>query len=352
MPITQYNSSVRQMSQSKFNSMKNASGKIPDLANQIVMTNSEDTNISCLRTEVVYDMTSSDANINWGYTSGIQGNVEVIKDLTKYQYIDIVPQVYKLGATNTGGWSGVYRLDLTSQRVSGDWYVATYTTAYADAAGEGGITNAVWKIVFYYQLTSKTFKWLVQFNGTSYNNNSNSVITKIYGVLKTPSMIYTGDELIAGNGIKIENGVISSNLVSENKAYGSYSFTASGDYKTDIVKLPNNQVITDGGVTYSSSTGEFTIPSGISKIEIFFGGKIYCSNGNAERELGIHIDGVWNNTYSEQAFSQADMYIPIGLYNIIPISNSSTHTIRLWYSGGVPGSVSIYNFIFGVRCYK
>ena len=88
------------------------------------------------------------------------------------------------------------------------------------------------------------------------------------------------------------------------------------------------------------------------KIEIFFGGKIYCSNGNAERELGIHIDGVWNNTYGEQAFSQADVYIPIGLYNIIPISNSSTHTIRLWYAGGVSGSVSIYKFIFGVRCYQ
>ena len=86
MPITQYNSSVRQMSQSKFDSMKNASGKIPDLANQIVMTNSEDSNISCLRTEVVYDMTSSDASKNWGYPNGIQGNVPVTKDLTKYQY--------------------------------------------------------------------------------------------------------------------------------------------------------------------------------------------------------------------------------------------------------------------------
>ena len=86
MPITQYNSSVRQMSQSKFNSMKNASGKIPDLANQIVMTDSEDANISCLRTEVVYDMTSSDANINWGYTSGIQNNITVTgKDFSKYE---------------------------------------------------------------------------------------------------------------------------------------------------------------------------------------------------------------------------------------------------------------------------
>ena len=63
MPITQYNSSVRQMSQSKFNSMKNASGKIPDLANQIVMTNSEDANISCLRTKVLW--TNPNPNISF-----------------------------------------------------------------------------------------------------------------------------------------------------------------------------------------------------------------------------------------------------------------------------------------------
>ena len=53
MSITQYNSSVRQMSQSKFNSMKNASGKIPDLANQIVMTNSEDENYDYLRMKLL-----------------------------------------------------------------------------------------------------------------------------------------------------------------------------------------------------------------------------------------------------------------------------------------------------------
>ena len=73
MTITQYNSSVRQMSQSKFYSMKNAEGKIPELANQIIMTNAEDSSISCLRTEVVYDMTSSDTSKNWGYTTGLLG---------------------------------------------------------------------------------------------------------------------------------------------------------------------------------------------------------------------------------------------------------------------------------------
>lgn len=213
---------VNSMTQAKLNELKNSEGKIPSLANQLIMTNEDDVNVDCLRSEVIYDMTSSDSNLNWGYPAGIQGSVEIVKDLTKYQYIDIVPQVYKLTATNTGGWSGVYRLDLTSQRVSGDWCVATYTTSYADAAGAGGINNDVWKIVFYYQLASKTFKWLVQFNNTSYNSNADCVIAKIYGILKTPTMIYTGKELNAGDGISINNGTIGKQVIYEGNFNGNY----------------------------------------------------------------------------------------------------------------------------------
>lgn len=210
MPITQYNSSVRQMSQSKFESMKNASGKVPDLANQIVMTNSEDSSISCLRTDVVYDMTSSDANINWGYPNGIQGNVPVTKDLTKYQYLDFVLTIYPTNSTNTGGWSGVYRLDLTTKKSSDNWCVAGYSSAYADSAGGIGNINAeTWKFALYYDVVNKIVKWFIRFTNTSYNNNTSCFISKIYGVLKTPSMIYTGDALTAGNGISIANGVIS-----------------------------------------------------------------------------------------------------------------------------------------------
>ena len=52
---------------------------------------------------------------------------------------------------------------------------------------------------------------------TSITNNSdyNGSITKIIGFLKQPAMIYTGKELFAGNGVNIENGVISSTFKKE-----------------------------------------------------------------------------------------------------------------------------------------
>lgn len=189
MPITQYNSSVRQMSQSKFDSMKNASGKIPDLANQIVMTNSEDTNISCLRTEVVYDMTSSDASKNWGYPNGIGTGVTINKDFSKYNFL-----VCEYLSYNN---SIVGFCDLSQPTVPSDTtgrYVL-YAVAY--------VQNGYQELIGIINLEKTTL--------TTYLPGSGALavkIAKIYGILKTPSMIYTGDELTAGNGITINNGTI------------------------------------------------------------------------------------------------------------------------------------------------
>lgn len=44
--VEQYDSSVREMSKTKFESMKNSEGKIPDLANQIVMIKSEESEVT------------------------------------------------------------------------------------------------------------------------------------------------------------------------------------------------------------------------------------------------------------------------------------------------------------------
>lgn len=45
---------INSMSQAKMNSLKNSDGKIPELANQLIMTNEEDVNLSCLRTELLW----------------------------------------------------------------------------------------------------------------------------------------------------------------------------------------------------------------------------------------------------------------------------------------------------------
>ena len=223
MTVTQYNSSVRQMSQSKFNSMKNASGKIPDLANQIVMTNSEDTNISCLRTEVVYDMTSSDASKNWGYPNGIRGNNTAVggKDFSPYIALIITAKQGVASMTSI--------MDLTTLNSSSNTY-------NSGALGCEASDTDYCKFTVNAQKTEFTCN-RIGYRTTSGNivdmNSENAICMKIIGVLKEPSMIYTGDELIAGNGISIENGVISgikSEIVwSGNFAYLSTEQTMSLD---------------------------------------------------------------------------------------------------------------------------
>lgn len=215
MPITQYNSSVRQMSQSKFDSMKNASGKIPDLANQIVMTNSEDTNISCLRTEVVYDMTSSDASKNWGYPNGIKGGITISgKNFSKYERLRVYAYTdwYKQSFEISTEVSSIYG-KMNTQSPDSNNHNSTYIKM--------NIVNDGFDISFYsVVIPSGSSSW------TLMNGNNNYYIYKIEGILKTPSMIYTGDELIAGNGISIENGVISG-IKSEIVWSGNFAYLAN-----------------------------------------------------------------------------------------------------------------------------
>lgn len=237
MPITQYNSSVRQMSQSKFDSMKNASGKIPDLANQIVMTNSEDTNISCLRTEVVYDMKSSDASKNWGYTNGIGTGVTINKDFSKYNFL-----VCEYLSYNN---SIIGFCDLSQPTIPSDTtgrYVM-YAVAY--------VQNGYQELIGIINLEKTTLTTYLPGSGTRAVK-----IAKIYGILKTPAMIYTGDELFAGNGISIENGVISSH--NTHTVLWSGSKTDTGDI-TLSDDLSNYDLLILTGLNSSNEVCSFCV---------------------------------------------------------------------------------------------
>ena len=234
MPITQYNSSVRQMSQSKFNSMKDASGKIPDLANQIVMTNSEDSNISCIRTEVVYDMTSSDASKNWGYPNGIGTGVTINKDFSKYDFL-----VCEYLSYNN---SIVGFCDLSQPTMPSDTtgrYVI-YAVAY--------VQNGYQELIGVINLEKTTLTTYLPGSGTLAVK-----IAKIYGILKTPSMIYTGDELIAGNGIKIENRVISRIPLFKDYFIQSYSSAFKVTDKTSIGSFTFNKSLNDSNLVINYS---------------------------------------------------------------------------------------------------
>ena len=260
MPITQYNSSVRQMSQSKFDSMKNASGKIPDLANQIVMTNSEDTNTSCLRTEVVYDMTSSDASKNWGYTSGIQGGVTVSgKDFSKYDKLMFY-------GYRTGIMTFCAEIDITIPTKSLNLFGrATNCFHFIES-------NVSYTAGMTIELNTSLTGFTAKFNQNAEDRNSNAewFVAKIEGVLKTPSMIYTGDELTAGNGISLNNGIISQKQrCSLNISNFNYTHYSSPGWTTE-------GVIISGTFTKYDEASSLLISYASSSFYVTGGGSAYC----------------------------------------------------------------------------
>lgn len=142
-------------------------------------------------TEVVYDMTSPDANINWGYPNGIGTGVTINKDFSKYDFL--VCQYLSYNNSIVGF------CDLRQPTIPSDTTgrYMLYAVAY--------IGNAYSELISVIDLNKSSLTTYLPGSG-----NLAVKIAKIYGILKTPSMIYTGDELTAGNGININSGVISS----------------------------------------------------------------------------------------------------------------------------------------------
>lgn len=97
----------------------------------------------------------------------------------------------------------------------------TTTLVQEFVTGTNGVLNAlsynsIFRRNITYSNTSLTFSSMDGYkvsDATRIQNNDYLIPYKIEGVLKTPAMIYTGEELFAGNGISIENGVISADAV-------------------------------------------------------------------------------------------------------------------------------------------
>lgn len=274
---------INSMTQDKMNSLKDADGKIPSLANQIIATDEEDANFSCLRTEVIYDRLDPNKNLN--KPDGIMGNVNVVIDLSKYAYIEVVPEIYNRESLNTGGWSGMYKLDLTTKKPNDSWNVAGYSSAYADDAQSSDINKVAWNFSLFYQASSKTFKWLIEFGGTSYNQNSECFISKIYGVLKEPAMIYTGAELHEGDGISINNGVVSQTIIPKARYIGGVgggrSFTGTS-YST----VQTATVTTKGGRLFIYANSQMYINANIAYLNICVDGTTYGEAYTNRQSMG------------------------------------------------------------------
>lgn len=130
--------------------------------------------------ELVYDADSDDPKLNWNLRGGISGGLDITHDLTMYDSIDVVPRIYPNGSLNTGGWSGVYRLDLKSVQPD-NWAVAGYAAAYSDEANGSKVSGAAWLFTLLYNVALHIFKWHCRFGSDNYNNNATTVIRRIYG---------------------------------------------------------------------------------------------------------------------------------------------------------------------------
>ncbi len=133
--------------------------------------------VGVIKTELVYDMYSSDSNVNRGKTTGI--NSEYI-DLDKYNFIDVVLQIFPTNSVNTGGWSGVMRMDLTTKKKSEEWYVATNSFAYSNMDANGAVGSSSFQCVLLYNKNTHLLQLRMTYEGQTYQN-TDSIISKIYG---------------------------------------------------------------------------------------------------------------------------------------------------------------------------
>ena len=301
---------ITHMTEKQLKELESSESGLPE--NAIITTSDIDENISCLRTEVVYDMTSSDASKNWGYTSGIRNNVTVTgKDFSKYE--KLIAYCY------TNYYTYPVEIDLTKHTVE-NFYLSRLCIGKADSMlyFAGGQTNLE-KTSF----TARIFRVNNTTNMSTEYDEDSFYVYKIEGILKTPSMIYTGDALTAGNGISIANGVIS-NITNILSSY--YNRKPSAITTTSSIDI---------------TTGTFTKKSATSKIIVLASAYIQDSTGGYGSGLRVNIDG----SEAVSSISNASKEHCI----LCPISNraSGNHTFSLQLIAGA-GSATIpsYNDIY------
>lgn len=136
-----------------------------------------------VRCDEIYNKNSNDYNVNWGYTSGIaSGTIATNNIMGEYRFLDVVMTIYPHGSLNTGGWSGVYRVDITSKYEGESWCVAGYAISYSDGTHAGSVNKSTWNITILYNHVDKSIQCRCSFNGATYTPSTAVYISKIYGV--------------------------------------------------------------------------------------------------------------------------------------------------------------------------
>lgn len=286
---------INSMTQDKMNSLKDADGKIPSLANQIIMTDEEDTSLSQFRIEPIYDMYSNDDNINKNRKTGIfSGTWNVFTIDAKYSGI----RVYACLANK----HTVFDCDLDLiKNGSVSEVTATGIAKNQNTSGNNAYILYGCNITISSDL-SFTVREIFAYNGVAdaYSSYTSSDTTyfvyKVEGILKEPAMIYTGAELNSGEGIVINNGTLSSNVTRKTLFQGTVSSASEfslndtlANYKFILLTAFdnfNNYVTTMIDVStlrvHSTRTAPIGISSSSSAVDRY--AEVYYVN---ETKLGI-----------------------------------------------------------------
>ncbi len=183
-------------------------GKLKKVAGNFIPK--ENPNLGCLRTKVLWENPNPNQAFTPQRVALLDGN---------YDYLLFIYSIRVMSASSPNQQS-VF-IDRGAKTTSLD-YVAPNTAT--SGSFTGGIKRGV---IINSSMTQVTFgdAEYAETTNLSINNNFNIPI-KILGLYKQPAMIYTGSELHEGNGIRIENGVIST-AFKNLEFVGNYSATTA-----------------------------------------------------------------------------------------------------------------------------
>lgn len=136
------------------------------------------------QSETIYDKTSADANINWGYTSGIPSGTSVSKSFSKYKKLRVWAGQ---AAIEIGAVMGFCEVDLRHKTINWDGSVQNYYSAsnvyYSIMVEDTGTNYPLQRAV--QAVVNDTFSQITVYNvqtGRYHNNTASGNIFRIEGV--------------------------------------------------------------------------------------------------------------------------------------------------------------------------
>lgn len=273
---------INSMTEEMLTSLKDSDGKIPSLANQLVMTDDEDVNLSQMRMSVLWTNPNS--------TSAFSAQTITLNS-SDYDYLLFISDLYQSSSVSA-------QRNTVSMAIKGRGCSLNVSADY------GGAEATFYRTATYindtqYNISGGSYRS----NTTTGNDNSILVPIQVIGLKKQPAMIYTGAELHEGNGISIEDGVISANVYPVGAIYLSVNATSPANlFGGSWTQLSAGYALW----TATSGAGE-TISAGLPNITGQTTGQGYYQGGAFTSAGAITEQTTWGNyKWNKQDFKASN----------------------------------------------